>query len=404
MVVVPYDVEALRQHFPSLKEGAAHFDGPGGSQVPDLVGDVVRTTLIGAISNRGSTTTSARRADIVVRDARAAIADLIGAESDGVVFGRSMTQLTYDFSRTLAKGWVEGDEILVSRLDHDANIRPWLQAAARAGATARWIDFDPLTGELDMASLGEQLNERTKVVAVTAASNLIGTRPEVSDIGRLAREVGALTFVDGVHLTPHATVDVGALGADFYVCSPYKFVGPHCGVLVSRPELLESLEPDKLLPSSDAVPERFEFGTLPYELLAGTTWAVEFLANIAGGSGARRERIVASMNLVEEHEQGLVQELEGRLSECDGVTLYGRARRRTPTLLFSIDGVSSFEVSEQLATRNVNAPAGNFYALEASRRLGLGDTGAVRAGLAPYTNQEDVDRLVEGVATIARHE
>jgi selenocysteine lyase/cysteine desulfurase len=194
------------------------------------------------------------------------------------------------------------------------------------------------------------------------------------------------------------------LGADFYVCSPYKFVGPHCGVLVSRPELLESLEPDKLLPSSDAVPERFEFGTLPYELLAGTTWAVEFLANIAGGSGARRERIVASMNLVEEHEQGLVQELEGRLSECDGVTLYGRARRRTPTLLFSIDGVSSFEVSEQLATRNVNAPAGNFYALEASRRLGLGDTGAVRAGLAPYTNQEDVDRLVEGVATIARHE
>jgi len=404
MVVVPYDVEAFRQHFPSLKEGAAHFDGPGGSQVPDLVGDVVRTTLIGAISNRGSTTTSARRADIVVRDARAAIADLIGAESDGVVFGRSMTQLTYDFSRTLAKGWVEGDEILVSRLDHDANIRPWLQAAARAGATARWIDFDPLTGELDMASLGEQLNERTKVVAVTAASNLIGTRPEVSDIGRLAREVGALTFVDGVHLTPHATVDVGALGADFYVCSPYKFVGPHCGVLVSRPELLESLEPDKLLPSSDAVPERFEFGTLPYELLAGTTWAVEFLANIAGGSGARRERIVASMNLVEEHEQGLVQELEGRLSECDGVTLYGRARRRTPTLLFSIDGVSSFEVSEQLATRNVNAPAGNFYALEASRRLGLGDTGAVRAGLAPYTNQEDVDRLVEGVATIARHE
>ena len=220
---MPYDVEALRQHFPSLREGAAHFDGPGGSQVPDLVGDVVRATLIGAISNRGSTTTSARRADVVVRDARASIADLIGAESDGVVFGRSMTQLTYDFSRTLAKSWVAGDEILVTRLDHDANIRPWLQAAARAGATARWIDFDPLTGELDMASLGEQLNERTKLVAVTAASNLIGTRPEVGDIGRLAREVGALTFVDGVHLTPHAPVDVAAWGIDFFVSSPYKF-------------------------------------------------------------------------------------------------------------------------------------------------------------------------------------
>jgi cysteine desulfurase family protein (TIGR01976 family) len=399
---VPYDVDAVRQHFPSLKEGAAHFDGPGGSQVPDVVGDIVRTTLVGAISNRGSLTVAARRADLVVRDARAAMADLLAMDPDGIVFGRSMTQLTYDFSRTLAKGWVPGDEILVTRLDHDANIRPWLQAATRAGATARWIDFDPFTGELDMTSLREQLSERTKVVAVAAASNLIGTRPDVGEVGRLAREVGALTFVDGVHLTPHAPVDVGALGVDFYVCSPYKFLGPHCGVLASRPELLELLEPDKLLPSSDEVPERFELGTLPYELLAGTTWAVEFLANIAGGSGPRRDRIVTSMELVEEHEQGLFQELETRLSACDGVTLYSHARHRTPTLLFSIDGVSSAEVSERLAALNVNAPAGNFYALEASRRLGLGDEGAVRAGLAPYSNQEDVDRLVEGVAGIAQ--
>jgi cysteine desulfurase family protein (TIGR01976 family) len=399
---VPYDIDAVRQHFPSLKEGAAHFDGPGGSQVPDVVGDIVRTTLVGAISNRGSLTTAARRADLVVLDARAAMADLLAMDPAGIVFGRSMTQLTYDFSRTLAKGWVSGDEILVTRLDHDANVRPWLQAATRAGATARWIDFDPLTGELDMASLREQLSERTKVVAVTAASNLIGSRPDVGEVARLAREVGALTFVDGVHLTPHALVDVGALGADFYVCSPYKFLGPHCGVLASRPELLELLEPDKLLPSSDAVPERFELGTLPYELLAGTTWAVEFLANIGGGSGSRRERIVTSMDLVEEHEQELFLELETRLLACDGVTLYGRARRRTPTLLFSIDGVSSAEVSERLAARNVNAPAGNFYALEASRRLGLGEEGAVRAGLAPYSNQEDVERLVDGVARIAQ--
>jgi cysteine desulfurase family protein (TIGR01976 family) len=399
---VPYDIDAVRQHFPSLKEGAAHFDGPGGSQVPDVVGDIVRTTLVGAISNRGSLTMAARRADLVVLDARAAMADLLAMDPAGIVFGRSMTQLTYDFSRTLAKGWVSGDEILVTRLDHDANVRPWLQAATRAGATARWIDFDPLTGELDMASLREQLSERTKVVAVTAASNLIGSRPDVGEVARLAREVGALTFVDGVHLTPHALVDVGALGADFYVCSPYKFLGPHCGVLASRPELLELLEPDKLLPSSDAVPERFELGTLPYELLAGTTWAVEFLANIAGGSGSRRERIVTSMDLVEEHEQELFLELETRLLACDGVTLYGRARRRTPTLLFSIDGVSSAEVSERLAARNVNAPAGNFYALEASRRLGLGEEGAVRAGLAPYSNQEDVERLVDGVARIAQ--
>ena len=398
---MPYDVDAVRQHFPSLKEGAAHFDGPGGSQVPDVVGDIVRTTLVGAISNRGSLTKAARRADLIVLDARAAMADLLGMQPAGIVFGRSMTQLTYDFSRTLAKQWVPGDEILVTRLDHDANVRPWLQAAAHAGATARWIDFDPETGELDMTSLRDQLNERTKVVAVTAASNLIGTRPEVSEVSRLAREVGALTFIDGVHLTPHASVDVSESGADFYVCSPYKFLGPHCGVLAARPELLELLEPDKLLPSSNAVPERFELGTLPYELLAGTTWAVEFLANIAGGSGSRRERIVTSMDLVEEHEHGLFLELESRLSTFDGVSLYGRARHRTPTLLFSINGVSSAEVSERLAALNVNAPAGNFYALEASRRLGLGEEGAVRAGLAPYSNQDDVDRLVEGVAGIS---
>lgn len=399
---MPYDVEALRQHFPWLKEGAAHFDGPGGSQVPDVVGDVVRATLIGAISNRGTSTTSARRADKIVLDARAAMADLLGTEPTGVVFGRSMTQLTYDFSRTIAKNWVAGDEILVSRLDHDANVRPWLQAAERAGITARWIDFDPTTGELDIANLREQLNVHTKLVAVTAASNLIGTRPDVTEVGQLAREVGALSFVDGVHLAPHAPMDVAALGVDFFVCSPYKFLGPHCGVLAARPELLETLAPDKLLPSSDAVPERFELGTLPFELLAGTNASVDFIADVSGTPGSRRERLLASMSDVEDHEQKLFNQLETRLSAMDGMTLFGHAKVRTPTLLFSIEGISSSEVSDRLAAVGVNAPAGNFYALEVSRRLGLGDDGAVRAGLAPYTNQQDVDRLVEAVETITR--
>lgn len=399
---MPYDVEALRQHFPSLKEGAAHFDGPGGSQVPDVVGDVVRATLIGAISNRGTSTASARRADKIVLDARAAMADLLGTGPTGVVFGRSMTQLTYDFSRTIAKNWGAGDEIIVSRLDHDANVRPWLQAAERAGITARWIDFDPTTGELDIANLREQLNVHTKLVAVTAASNLIGTRPDVTEVGQLAREVGALSFVDGVHLAPHAPMDVAALGVDFFVCSPYKFLGPHCGVLAARPELLETLAPDKLLPSSDAVPERFELGTLPFELLAGTNASVDFIADVSGTPGSRRERLLASMSDVEDHEQKLFNQLETRLSAMDGMTLFGHAKVRTPTLLFSIEGISSSEVSGRLAAVGVNAPAGNFYALEVSRRLGLGDDGAVRAGLAPYTNQQDVDRLVEAVETITR--
>lgn len=397
-----YDVEAVRRHFPSLIEGAAHFDGPGGSQVPEVVGDVVRATLIGAISNRGTSTSSARRADRIVLDARAAMSDLLGTTPTGVVFGRSMTQLTYDFSRTLAKSWAAGDEILVSRLDHDANIRPWLQAAESAEVIARWIDFNPTTGELDIASLREQLNGRTKLVAVTAASNLIGTRPNVAEVGHLAREAGALSFVDGVHLAPHAPVNVDALGVDFFVCSPYKFLGPHCGVLVARPELLETLAPDKLLPSSNMVPERFELGTLPFELLAGTNAAVDFIADLSGATGSRRDRLLASMSEVEDHEQGLFNQLETRLSQLDGLTLFGQAKLRTPTLLFSMEGINSCEVSDRLAAVGVNAPAGNFYALEVSRRLGLGDAGAVRAGLAPYTNQHDVDRLVDAVETVAR--
>ena len=397
-----YDVEAVRRHFPSLIEGAAHFDGPGGSQVPEVVGDVVRATLIGAISNRGTSTSSARRADRIVLDARAAMSDLLGTTPTGVVFGRSMTQLTYDLSRTLAKSWAAGDEILVSRLDHDANIRPWLQAAESAEVIARWIDFNPTTGELDIASLREQLNGRTKLVAVTAASNLIGTRPNVAEVGHLAREAGALSFVDGVHLAPHAPVNVDALGVDFFVCSPYKFLGPHCGVLVARPELLETLAPDKLLPSSNMVPERFELGTLPFELLAGTNAAVDFIADLSGATGSRRDRLLASMSEVEDHEQGLFNQLETRLSQLDGLTLFGQAKLRTPTLLFSMEGINSCEVSDRLAAVGVNAPAGNFYALEVSRRLGLGDAGAVRAGLAPYTNQHDVDRLVDAVETVAR--
>ncbi len=393
-----YDVAAIREQFPALLAGTAFFDGPGGSQVPSVVGDAVRATLIDAISNRGTVTASARRANAVVLEARAAVADLLGADANGVVFGRSMTQLTYDFSRTLAKGWSRGDEILVSRLDHDANVRPWLQAAAACGVTPRWIDFDPKTGELDTESFRDQLSERTRLVAVTAASNLIGTRPDVSDISRTAHDAGALVYVDGVHLTPHAPVDVAALGADFYVCSPYKFLGPHCGTLVAQPDLLDSLVPDKLLASSNAVPERFEFGTLPFELLAGTTAAIDFLSSVADASTrSRRERLATSMAAIEEHESDLFASLESGLSRVAGVTLYGGASRRTPTALFSVDGVASADVTSALAAAGVNAPEGSFYAIEASRRLGLGDEGAVRAGLAPYSVQLDVDRLVDAL-------
>src|SRR5947209_6519090 len=211
------------------------------------------------------------------------MADLLGADPRGVVFGRSATQLTFDLARTLAGTWGPGDEIVVTRLDHDANIRPWVLAAESVGATVRWAPFDPTTGELTADDVAGELTGATRLVAVTGASNLLGTRPPLGEIGALVHGAGGLLAVDGVHLTAHAPVDVTALGADFYTCSPYKFLGPHCGVLAGRPELLERLQPVKLLPSTDAVPERFELGTLPYELLAGTTAAVEFLAALAPG-------------------------------------------------------------------------------------------------------------------------
>ncbi|MDX6259052.1 MAG: hypothetical protein QOH84_740 [Kribbellaceae bacterium] len=392
-----FDVEAVRKQFPALGEGAAHFDGPGGSQTPQVVADVVAATMVSALANRGQLTAAERRADKIVVDARQAMADLLGSDPGGIVFGRSMTQLTYDFARTLAKNWGPGDEVIVTRLDHDANIRPWVQAAEAVGATVRWLEFDPATSELD--DIAPLLSSQTRLVAVTAASNLIGTRPDVEAIATLVHDAGALVYVDGVHLTAHSPIDVSF--ADFYACSPYKFFGPHCGVLSAAPGLLDGLHPDKLLPATDVVPERFEFGTLPYELLAGTTAAIDFIAGLGGvASGDRRERLLSSLALLEEHEDGLRADLETRLSAIDGVTLYGHAQRRTPTLLFSVDGWESRAVAAKLAESGVNAPAGSFYALEASRHLGLGDTGAVRVGLAPYTNQSDVDRLVEAIEAL----
>ena len=291
--------------------------------------------------------------------------------------------------------------MVVTRLDHDANVRPWVQAAEAVGATLRWAEPDRRTAELTVDDVAAVLSSRTRLVAVTASSNLVGTRPDVAAIAAAAHEVGALVHVDGVHLTAHAGIDVAALGADLFACSPYKFFGPHCGVTVAAPALLETLRIDKLLPSSDAVPERFELGTLPYELLAGTTAAVDFLAGLdPAAEGSRRDRVLASMAAVEQHEEVLLHRLIDGLRGLDGVLLHGSPARRTPTVLFSVRDRAPREVYEHLATRGVNAPAGSFYAIEAARWLGLGDAGAVRAGLGPYTNDDDVDRLLAGVAEL----
>ena len=396
-----YDVNKVRSHFPSLNTGLAFFDGPGGSQVPDVVGAAIADAITKPISNRNTNTESEKNAEEIVLGFRKAVGDLIDVDPNGVVYGRSWTQITYDFSRTLAKTWKLGDEIVVSRLDHDSNIRPWIQAAEAVGATVRWAEFDVATSELTVAAVEAVLSNKTKLLAVTGAGNTIGTRPDLKAIGAAVHKVGALFYVDGVHLTPHAVISAKDIGADFFGFSFYKLMGPHCAALAASPELLKSLNNDKLLPSTSNVPEKFEFGTLPYEIMAGATAAIDFIADMAPGSGkTRREKIVNSMNALEAYEDDLLLYMEKAIKSLPGVTMYGHAKHRTPTLYFSFANVTSGDIYQAMVKKKVNVPAHNFYALEVSRKLGLGDDGALRAGLAPYSTRDDVDRLVSGLREV----
>ena len=396
-----YDVNKVRASFPSLNTGLAFFCGPGGSQVPDVVGQTISDAITKPISNRNVNTESEKNAEEIVLSFRAAVADLIDVDPRGVVYGRSWTQLTYDFSRTLAKNWGPGDEVVVTTLDHDSNVRPWVQAAEAVGATVRWAQLDADTTELTVEAVESVLSARTKLVAVTGAGNTIGTRPDLKAIGAAVHKVGALFYVDAVHLTPHAPISAKEIGADFIGFSFYKMFGPHCAALAAAPALLETLLNDKLLPATNVVPERFEFGTLPYELMAGSVAAIEYIANLAPGSAtSRREKIVNSMRALETYEDELLEYMESSLKALPGITLYGHAKKRTPTLYFSFKGFESAEIYKAMAKKSVTLPASNFYALETSRKLGLGDAGALRAGLAPYSTRDDVDRLVAGLKEI----
>ncbi|MEX2289257.1 MAG: cysteine desulfurase-like protein [Mycobacteriales bacterium] len=389
-----YDVEAVRADFPALAEGLAHFDGPGGTQVPAVVSDAVAGAMRSALSNRHGPFASSRRADAIVGAAREAVADLVGGTPDGVVLGQSATANTYVLAGALARSWHPGDEVVLSRLDHDADVRPWVQAAARAGAVVRWAEVDARTTELPVEQYDELVNERTRLVAVTAASNATGTRPDVRVIADRAHAFGAVVHVDGVHATPHLPTDVRELGADLYSTSAYKWYGPHLGCTVGDPALLARLRPDKLLPSSDAVPDRFELGTPSFASLAGVTAAVDWIAS-HGVGGTRRERVVSAMTAICSYEQQVFARLLDGLAGREAVMLVGAPARRTPTACFTVAGRSPLQVSADLGNQGVAVWYGNYYAIELMTALGLEEHGgAVRAGVACYTTAAEVDRLL----------
>jgi cysteine desulfurase family protein (TIGR01976 family) len=355
------------------------------------------------MSNVGGAFPASRLSAQVVADARSAIADLVGGVPEGVVLGPSMTALTFIMADTLSRAWGPGDEVVVTSLDHDANIRPWRLAAERAGATVRVAEFDVESGELPVESVESVLSDRTRLVAVTAASNAIGTRPDLRAICDATHNAGGLAYVDGVHSTPHVPTDVAALGADFYACSSYKFFGPHTGAVIADPALLEDLRPAKLVPASDTVPERFERGTPPFELLAGVRAAVDWLAGVTDAQGDRRARLLATFAAIETRLQGLLGQLVAGLSAIDGLRLLGAPRLRTSTVSFVVEGHTPKAVAAHLAGEGIAVWDGDNYAYELMNRYGLRDSGgAIRAAIVLYTTADEIDRLVSAVAALAK--
>jgi cysteine desulfurase family protein (TIGR01976 family) len=398
-----FDVAAVRACYPALADGYAYLDGAAGTQVPSAVIEAMSQAQAAGLGNSGGAFPASLRADEITAACRAAIAALTGGHPDGVILGPNMTTLTYRLAGALAKTWRPGDEVVVSRLDHDANVRPWVQAAERAGATVRWAQVDAATGELPAGQYADLVTGKTRLVAVTAASNVLGTRPDVAAITATARAAGALSYVDGVHATPHMPVDIRALGADFYVTSAYKWSGPHIGTVVADPALLETLNPDKLAPAPSEVPDRFELGTLPFASLAGVTAAVEHLAGLAApDTGPLRDRVLTSMTAVEQYEQQLFETLLAGLEAMRNVTMYGKPASRTATAYFNVAGRSPEQVATHLASRRVNVWNGDNYAWEVTGVLGIRDSGsAVRAGLVHYNDASDVERLLAAVAELA---
>jgi cysteine desulfurase family protein (TIGR01976 family) len=384
---IVFDVAAVRRRFSALDRELVFFDGPGGTQVPDEVIDAIAGYLRESNANVSGPYETSRRTEELVERSRAAAAGFLSCTTEEVAFGANMTTLNFALSRAAARGWKEGDEVVVTRLDHDANVSPWLELAYDLGVRVRFADIRE-DASLDLDDLARQLTERTRVVAFPVASNAVGTLTDVRAIADLAHEAGALAWADAVHYGPHGPIDVGAWGVDVLICSPYKFFGPHLGLACGRRELFESWRPYKVRPAADEpVGRRFETGTLPHELLAGFVAAVEYIDSVGW------EGIVAW-----EHELG-ERFLAGLPESCRLIGLPTMAGR-VPTFAFTVEGLTPAEAATRLGERGFAVWYGNYYALEVMNRFGLEPEGAVRAGIVHYNTAEEVDRLLEELARL----
>jgi len=401
------DLKKIRSHFPALGRihigfPVAYFDGPGGTQVPREVVDAMVDYLYHHNANTDWAYPTSAETDEAIASARGTFADFLNASPDEIVFGANMTTLTFHLSRAIGRSLEPGNEIIVTELDHHANVDPWRELARDRDLCVRTVPMIPETGQLDWDQFGSLINEKTKLVTIGAASNALGTISDVKKAGKMAHDAGALMFVDAVHSAPHSLPDVRALDCDFLACSAYKFNGPHIGVLYAKRALLESLAFPKLLPAHDSAPERAETGTLNHEGIVGAGAAVDFFASLAASGNTRRERLAATFTEVHARNAILLQDLWDGLSSITGVRMYGPTPEfpRTPTIAFTVDGVPSREAARRLAERAVFVSHGDFYASTVVERLGLTEKGLVRAGCAIYTSVEEISRLVDGVQSL----
>jgi cysteine desulfurase family protein (TIGR01976 family) len=395
--------EEMRRCFPALTRThngypVAYFDGPGGTQVPRTVVEAMNDYLYHHNANTHWAYPTSEETDAIIDSARSVLSDFLNASSTEIVFGANMTTLTFHLARALGRSYERDNEILVTELDHHANIAPWRALEKERGVKVRMVKMIPETGELDWDDFSRQLTGRTKLVAIGAASNALGTISDVRRAGEMAHSLGAQIFVDAVHYAPHESIDVRDWDCDFLACSAYKFYGPHIGILYGRHDLLDSLDFPKLIPAPDSAPERAETGTQNHEGIAGAAAAVDFLASLAPGS-TRRESLRAALRQLHQRSDVLITQLWNGLREIERVRLYGPApgTARTPTIAFTVNGVTSIEVAEKLAKRGVFLSHGDFYAMTVVERLGQAPHGLVRAGCACYTTPEEIDRLLAGV-------